>query len=100
MNDLERMARALGDVYETHGQSGQLRARRPSQSMLLAQAKALLLELRNPSEGMREAAIAHDRAMGRYDEGGISYGQEADDMMLAAETFEAMIDSILSQEKV
>lgn len=83
--DLERLARAMGDVYETHGQRGNLRTHRPSDTLFLAMARALLVELRNPSEEMiLDATDAwHKRPMEFLD----------DDIR---HSFHAMIDSILS----
>lgn len=102
MNDLERLARAiatgLGDDFDhafaskaewiaARGEKGgrYRDINEPRQPDYLSAAESALQELRNPSEGMVEAA--EDRARPDYDP---SY----------TEVFRVMIDHILAQEKV
>lgn len=51
----EKIARAIGDVIQTHGQNGHLRATRPDDDMLNAIANTALSAMREPTDAMVEA---------------------------------------------
>lgn len=54
---VERVARALGDIYETYGQIGDLRTARPSRGLLEAMARAAIEAMRGePSDDCLKAA--------------------------------------------
>ena len=57
MTDMvERVARAIGDAYETAGQRGHLRTMRPSEVVLKIVARAAIAAMREPTPGMVTAA--------------------------------------------